>query len=618
MYVIGTAGHVDHGKSTLVKALTGIDPDRLAEEQRREMTIDLGFAWLRLPSGRTVSLVDVPGHERFIKNMLAGVGGLDAALLIIAADEGFMPQTTEHLAILDLLQIQHGVVVLTKADLVEAEWLELVREDVASRLHGTSLAAAPVVAVSARTGQGLNELKTIIDQVLEATPTRGDARGVPRLPIDRTFSIEGFGTVVTGTLIDGPLTLGQEVVILPHGLPARIRGLQVHKQRGEMALPGSRVAVNLAGLHPSQIRRGDVLSLPGRYQPTQMLDLRLRTLADAPPIKQNDGLDLFVGAAEVRCRITLLDAEVLQPGAESWVQLRLDAPVVVTKGDRCILRVASPSLTVAGGQVVDPHPPRHRRFRAEVVAGLETLARGNPDELLLQALGAGPPREVADLLQELGMPESIGLPLVEDLVAQGRVQMLGSPPNAALVSPEGWGRLTERLAAPLRAYQRRYPLREGMPREEVRQRLRLTPRLLALCLEAAQQQGLLGWNETSVWIAGHRAEPDATTRRSLDAALAAMARSPYAPPTPDLDPELLAWALERGLLVRVAADLFFLPATYAELVAWVRATIISTGSVQVSQLRDQFGTTRRYALGLLEHLDERRVTRRVGEGRVLV
>jgi selenocysteine-specific elongation factor len=613
MYVIGTAGHVDHGKSTLVKTLTGIDPDRWEEEQRREMTIDLGFAWLTLPSGRPVSVIDVPGHERFIKNMLAGVGGLDAALLVVAADEALMPQTREHLAILDLLEVRHGVVALTKADLVDDDWLELVREEVAAGLAGTSLEGAPIVPVSARTGRGLDDLRAALDRALDALPARGQARGAPRLPVDRSFTIGGFGTVVTGTLIDGPLSVGQELVVLPAGLRARVRGLQTHNRREETVLPGTRVAVNLAGVHHTQVARGDVLAPPDTLRPTTMLDLRVRVLPDAPaPIEQNDALDLFTGAAEVPCRITLLDAEALEPGAEGWAQLRLERPVAVARGDRCILRVASPSRTVAGGLVVDPHPPRHRRFRPEVVAALETLSRGDPAELLLQALGDGPPRPLDELAGAMGA--ALAREVAARLAAEGRVVGLGGD---MLVSPQGWAKLEERIAPTLRAFHGRFPLRRGMPREELRQKLRLTPRTLGPFIEEAARRGLVGRDETSVWLAGHDPQPAAAERRALDAALAAMARAPYSPPAPELDGELLAWALDRRLIVRVAPDVFFLPATYDELEAWVRSTIAAEGSVGVGQLRDRFGSSRKYALAFLEHLDERKVTRREGEGRVL-
>lgn len=637
MYVIGTAGHVDHGKSTLVKTLTGIDPDRWAEEQRREMTIDLGFAWLTLPSGRSVSLIDVPGHERFIKNMLAGVGGLDAALLVIAADESVMPQTAEHLAILDLLEVRHGVVALTKTDLVDEEWLALVADEVAARLVGTSLEGAPLVPVSARNGRGLDELRAALDRVLDATPSRTAARGTPRLPVDRSFTIGGFGTVVTGTLIDGPLSVGQELEVLPAGLRARVRGLQIHKARGERALPGTRVAVNLAGVHHSEIVRGDVLAPPGVLSPTGLLDVRLRLLPDAPqPLLQNARLDLFVGAAEVPCRVTLLDAEVIEPGASGWVQLRLERPVAVARGDRCVLRIPSPSLTVAGGRIVDAHPPRHRRFRPEVVAALEALARGDPADLLAQALGDGPPRPWEELLAAAGLPAEVARSALAQLVAEGRALLLEDPearrPAEQVAGPDGlpaslsactpvataaFEKLAAKIGPALRAYHGRFPLRPGMPREELRQRLKLSPRAIGPFLAEAARRGLLVGEEASVRLPEHRAEPGPQERRALEATLAAMRRTPYSPPAPDLDGELLAWALERRLLVKTAEDVYFLPEIFEEMLGWVRATVEAAGSVSVGQFRDRFGSSRKYALAFLEHLDDRKITRRQGEGRVL-
>ena len=349
MHVIGTAGHVDHGKSMLVKALTGIDPDRLKEEKERQMTIDLGFAWLTLPSGEQVGIVDVPGHKDFIENMLAGVGGIDAALLVVAADEGVMPQTREHLAILDLLGVKSGLVALTKVDLVDdPEWLELVEAEVEELLEGTTLAGAPIVPVSAKTGQGLPELVAELDALLQRTPPRRDL-GRPRLAIDRVFSITGFGTVVTGTLVDGAFELGQEVEILPQGIKARIRGLQTHKRRIERAMPGSRVAINLAGVSKNELRRGDVVTTPGWLKPTQLVDVRLRYLADAPrPLRHNATLKFFSGSAEVVARARLLDSEAIPPGEEGWVQLRLAKPVALIKGDRFIVRQPSPPLTIGG------------------------------------------------------------------------------------------------------------------------------------------------------------------------------------------------------------------------------------------------------------------------------
>jgi len=337
MRVIGTAGHVDHGKSTLVLALTGIDPDRLREEKERQMTIDLGFAWLTLPGGESVGVIDVPGHIDFIKNMLAGVGGIDAALFIVAADEGVMPQTREHLAILDLLQVSAGVVALTKVDTITEEgWLELIEADLRDTLDGTCLADAPIIPVSARAGIGLDRLEQALADALASVPPRRD-KGQPRLPVDRAFSVAGFGTVVTGTVSDGAFRVGDEVEIVPGGLKARIRSLQSHKRSVELGLPGSRLAINLTGIHPDQLRRGMVVTRPGNLHATPLIDVRLRLVAaDSPltgealaPLRHNQAVDFFSGAAETPARVRLLDAEQIPPGGEGWAQLRLEEAVAM-------------------------------------------------------------------------------------------------------------------------------------------------------------------------------------------------------------------------------------------------------------------------------------------------
>jgi selenocysteine-specific elongation factor len=636
MYVIGTAGHVDHGKSTLVKTLTGIDPDRWEEEQRREMTIDLGFAWLALPSGRSVSIVDVPGHERFIKNMLAGVGGIDAALLVIAADESLMPQTEEHLAILDLLGVAHGLVVLTKADLVDDEWLELVGEEVRERLRGTSFERAPLLPVSARTGQGLEELRAALDAQLDLLPSRASAQGAPRLPIDRAFTIGGFGTVVTGTLLDGPLRVGVEVEIQPSGLRARVRGLQTHQHKQELALPGTRVAVNLSGVSHHSLARGDVLALPGRLRPTDLLDVQLRLLPTAPaPLEQNDPLDLFVGAAEVPCRVTLLDRDSLEPGATGWLQLRLERPIAVAGGDRYILRQPSPSRTIGGGQVLDTRPPRHRRFRPDVIASLEALARGTPSDLLGRALGTGKPYAWPDVLRATGLSAEVAAEALADLLATGTVIMLGirdwrseleqsdlqslisSLQSCWVISASGWAALREKLEVALRGYHRRYALRMAMPREELRSRLRLPGDALEAVLAAAIAEGLIVAHGSDVRLGEHTAALSSSQQRSVQDLLRAFAAAPYSPPTPELEPELLGWLVEQGRVVRIGGDVFFLSETYAEMLDWVRSQIAQAGGVTVAQFRDRFGSSRNYALAVLEHLDDRRITRRVGDMRVL-
>ncbi|MFL7811433.1 MAG: selenocysteine-specific translation elongation factor, partial [Anaerolineae bacterium] len=421
MHVIGTAGHVDHGKSTLVLALTGINPDRLREEQEREMTIDLGFAWLTLPNGDPVGIVDVPGHRDFIENMLAGVGGIDAALFVVAADEGVMPQTREHLAILDLLGVDKGVVALTKTDIAESEeWIGLVAADVSETLEGTVLEDAPIIPVSARTGQGLDALTSALQEMLSQVEPRRD-RGRPRLPVDRVFTISGFGTVVTGTLADGNFAVGQEVEVQPQGLKARVRGLQTHKEKVEQAVPGSRVAMNLTGVSKAELARGNVITTPGWLRSTVLADVQLRYLPAAPrPLRHNTQLKFFCGAAETLARVRLLGQDQLQPGETGWAQLRLKEPVALVKGDRFIVRFPSPAATVGGGTIVDSNPGRrYRRFRPEVIARLETLARGSPAEILLQSLERRGPTVTRDMLSASGLGDAATEALAQ-LIDEGR------------------------------------------------------------------------------------------------------------------------------------------------------------------------------------------------------
>lgn len=623
--VIGTAGHVDHGKSTLVRALTGIDPDRLAEEKARSMTIDLGFAWLELPGGRRVSLVDVPGHERFIKNMLAGVGGIDAALFVVAADEGPMPQTLEHLAILDLLGIERGVVALTKADTVEADWLDLVTEEVRERLAGSVLATAAILPVSALTGHGLPDLTAALAAALADLPPRIGG-GKPRLPIDRVFTVAGFGTVVTGTLTGGELTVGQELRVEPRGLATRVRGLQSHQVKTERALPGSRVAVNLGGIAVEDIHRGDVLVPPGLLRPTQRMDARLNLLADSPvKLEQNDEVDLFAGAAELPARITLLDRESLQPGDSGWVQFRFRSPLAVLKGDRFIVRRPSPSQTIGGGAVVDPNPPRHKRFRSETLSALETLAQGSPDELVLQALDAGP-REVRELRAVVpGLsPEQVDEGLAQ-LVAEGDAIVLGGVgaairPAAWVASTASWDGLAARLGETLAAFHQAQPLRRGMAREEVRSRLRIAPpRLFDEAVAAAGDRGVLRDDGATLRLPGFRIELDATRRSAADAFLAAARAAPFSPPPPSefgLDADTIGALESEGEVVRVAEGMLYAPEAWDAVVAGVLDAIEQDNSITMAAYRDRFATSRKYAQPALEYLDQLRITRRVGDERV--
>ena len=396
LYVIGTAGHVDHGKSTLVQALTGIDPDRLREEKERGMTIDLGFAWLRLPSGNEVSIVDVPGHERFVNNMLAGVGGIDLALLVVAADESVMPQTREHLAILDLLKVERGLVAVTKSDLVDDDWYELVETDVEDVLEDTALEGSAILPVSAVTGEGLPELLAAVDEMLRDSPPKRDLER-PRLPIDRSFTIAGFGTVVTGTLIDGSLDAGEGVELVLSRRETRIRGLQTHRSKVDRAMPGTRVAANLSGIPHEDISRGEVLTRPGWLRPTGAMDVRLKIIPDAPhPVRHNMFVTVHTGSSEAIARVRLLETHSATQGETTWAQLKLSTPLAVIKGDSFVIR--SNRTTLGGGDVVDPHARRHRRMFAPLLDRLSVMESGSDRDVILKTIELSEPSEFSALV----------------------------------------------------------------------------------------------------------------------------------------------------------------------------------------------------------------------------
>lgn len=622
MRVVGTAGHVDHGKSTLVTALTGIQPDRLKEEQAREMTIELGFAWLTLPDGETVGIVDVPGHRDFIENMLAGVGGIDAALFVVAADEGVMPQTREHLAILDILQVQGGVVVLTKIDLIDdPEWIDLVEMDVRGALHGTVLADAPVVRVSARSGAGLEALKSALAACLADRPPRADL-GRARLPIDRVFTMPGFGTVLTGTLLDGRLHVGDEVEILPGGLRGRVRGLQTHKRKEEWAVPGSRTAVNVSGIDVEQVQRGQVLAHPGRYHETRRLDVHFRLLPDASgPLRHSQEVKFFVGAAEVVARVRLLGVEELRPGEQGWLQLELTEPVTTVRGDRYILRRPSPGETLGGGVVVDPQPKRrHKRFDAELLQQLESLRQGTPADVLYQAALSSGMAPLAEVITRSRLSAEQAQAAAAELFQGGLLVQLGQD---GLVAPAPfWAQESERALREVEQYHRAYPLRRGMPREELKSRLKMQPRPFAAALRAWVAGGKL------VEIGALVAQPDFSVRFSsaqqaqIDRLLARFAAAPFGPPSvkesqAEVGEDVYATLMEQGLLVQVSPEVVFRSADFEKMLAGVRAHFSAHETLTLAELRDQLNTSRKYIQAFLEYLDSTGVTLRDGDARRL-
>ena len=619
MYVIGTAGHVDHGKSRLVLALTGIDPDRLREEKERGLTIDLGFAWFDLPSGREVSIVDVPGHERFIKNMLAGVGGIDLALFVVAADEGVMPQTREHLAILDLLQVRQGVVALTKSDLVDEDWLELVTADVEELLTETSLVGAPVVPCSAVSGDGLDALRTALDGALDGLPPVRDV-GRPRLPVDRVFTITGFGTVVTGTLIDGSLHVSDQVAIEPGGRLARIRGLQNHQKKVEASQPGTRTAINLSGIAPEELDRGVVVTTPGWLQPTRAVDVRLRALASLPrSIKHNASVTAHTGAAEVPARVRLLEGEALEPGHEAWAQLRLDQPVAVARGDFFVIR--NSVTTMGGGRVVDTRPRRHKRNEAETLAALGRLLEGSPDDTVLTVLQRLEPASLADVRRCAELDDRVTREAVERQVDEGAIVVLdegGLSDGSVLTTAAGVEGLGAKAVAHTSEFVSEHPLRRGIAKEELRSRLDLPAKAFSALERRLVAEGRLAARQGALDLPDRHVTLTVEQQSAVDQLverLKAAGRRPES--TGRVDPELATYLEAQGSIVRLGDGVYLEAGTRAAMADDVVSALREREKITLAEVRDLLGTSRKIAQALLEDLDQRRVTRRVGDARVL-
>ncbi|MEW6274275.1 MAG: selenocysteine-specific translation elongation factor [Bacillota bacterium] len=628
--IIGTAGHVDHGKTMLIKALTGIDTDRLKIEKERGISIELGYAFCRLPSGRRAGIVDVPGHERFIKNMLAGVGGIDLVLLVIAADEGIMPQTREHMDIIELLRIKQGVVALTKVDLVDQELLELVREEVRDFLQTTSLKNAPIVEVSSVTGKGLPELLEVIDQVA-ARVNEKPAAGPVRLPIDRAFSIPGFGTVVTGTLWSGAIRTNDGLEIMPQGLPARVRSLQVHGEKVAEARAGQRVAVNIPGIEVTEVGRGSVLVQKGAFRPAVRMDVKLFLLKDAPKaLTHRSRVRFYLGTAEILGRVLLLDREELAPGQAAYAQLLLEEPTVAARGDRFILRSYSPMRTIGGGTIIDPAAGKHKRRRPEVIAALAAREKGDPRELVLDILKAGKNKLLTtEEIKQAGIDQEILAGALEDLINAEKVQKIQLDQEDYFVSTEVYQGWVKELKNLLGKYHREYPLRNGLPREELRSRLlpALNSRQFQALLEAMAAQGIIKMAAQTVALSDFSPHLNERQQKAFDRIEKEYIEAGLQPPRwggaaavlkdAEEAQELLQYCLRRGVLVKVADDLYFHAGAIARARKLLLDYLAQKGEITVGEARDVWQTSRKYALPLLEYFDQNKVTKRVGDKRVV-
>lgn len=628
--IIGTAGHVDHGKTQLVKALTGIETDRLAEEKKRGITIDLGFAWLDLPGGARAGIVDVPGHERFIKNMLAGAGGVSLALLVVAADDGVMPQTREHLTILDTLGISDGVIVITKADLAEAEWIEFVKEDIQAAAQGTFLARAPIVAVSSHTGEGIEALRALLVQKVAAAQGGNTTRPF-RVPVDRVFSVEGFGTVITGTLIEGALSEGDEVEIYPLRRKSRVRNLQVHARDVETAYAGQRVAVNLAGIRREEIARGDTLAAPGSMQDTLRLDVKLKNGKDSGrTVKNGSRLHFYHGAREALPRVTLFGKDTLAPGEEAYAQLRFDEDMAAKRGDHFIVRFYSPIETVGGGIILDASPKRHRRSDETVIAQLGAREHGTATDTVLAAIADASPAftPTQDIQKKLSMDAETFKAALEALLADGSAVRLSAK---VVLSAEYREALFARLSKLLRDFHAQNPLKAGMRRDVLRGQL-LPGREMSLSdrvLSLFEDDGRIISADQKVRLSGFQITYTQAEKALSEKMLAAFRAAPYAPPSPEelfaKMPKDVAMAkrvfealVDEGLLLMATAQMYFLAEAVQDAFGGLSQVATQNGQITLAEFRDLTGTSRKFALSMLEYFDRQGKTRMVGDARVLV
>jgi selenocysteine-specific elongation factor len=626
--VVGTAGHIDHGKTSLVKALTGTDTDRLPEEKARGITIDLGFAFLEEPDGLTIEIVDVPGHERFVKNMLAGIGGIDLAMLVIAADEGVMPQTREHFAICSLLHIKNGLVALTKTDMVEPDWLELVREDIAGLVRGTFLEGGPIVPVSSKTGAGVADLRAALrDLAKRVAPRRTDQ--LPRLPIDRVFTIKGFGTVVTGTLMAGRLRVDDRVEVFPRSLQAKVRGLQTHSQPVTEASAGQRTAVNLQGVERLAVERGDVVGLAGTLVPSVLMDGTLELLADAPrPVKTRDRVRFHAGTSEVMARVLLLDRQELVPGQSTFARFRLEAPLVAMPDDRFVVRSYSPMITIGGGTLLDIAPPRFKRKGPALVAHLTLLREGRPEAVVgehVRHAGIGGVRLAALSGRVPFGPDRLRA-LLDSLQAAGQVAAVD---RDWFLHPESLERLRGLVTATLAQFHHAFPLRPGMSREELRGRAGAADeRVFGHLLGVLETEGVVKAERDKVRLATHEVRLGPEQQKIVDRLEAEFLGAAAAPPSPeeamaraglpgDEEHELFQVLVESRKLVRVKESLFFHATALETIQDKLVAMLRERKEIGPADIKDLLGISRKYAIPLLEFFDGRRVTARVGERRVL-
>ncbi|MGN0664301.1 MAG: selenocysteine-specific translation elongation factor [Negativibacillus sp.] len=625
--IIGTAGHVDHGKTALIRALTGIETDRIKEEKKRGITIELGFAYLDLPNGEKAGIIDVPGHEKFVKNMLAGAGGIDLALLVVAADEGFMPQTREHLGILSLLNIPEGLIVVTKKDMVDEDWLEVVCEDIREEVKGTFLESAPILTVSSYTGEGIEDLRQAIFALIDQSSQIKNPNTPFRIPVDRVFSIEGFGTVITGTLIEGQMSVGDPVTIYPKGLQTKIRNLQVHSHDVTTAYAGQRVAVNLAGLKKTDLEKGDVVAQSDSMHTTMMLDVKLSILKNCNrDIFNGTRLHLYHGARDILCKCILMDREVVSAGDEAYAQLRLEEEIAAKTGDRFILRFYSPVETIGGGVILDSNPMKHKRNDPAVLAALNIKDTGSEKEKIEETLKEYSSRyeTTAFLKTHTNIDSELFDSIVQVLLEQGQV----FPINSNVVIHKAFLQSMEQRAEKLLTrYHEENPLRAGMKRDEFRSKL-FPDQDIAVADKVTDymvKDGVLTTPQGAVALASFAVQFSADQEKLMAQLEKVFLDGGYAVPSLDevaaqfskekAFKQVLESMITAGKLIKLTDQILYHVDVYQQALKLAMDYVAEHGQITLGETRDLLGSSRKYTLALLEYWDRKNITKKVGEAR---
>lgn len=625
--IIGTAGHIDHGKTTLIKALTGRNTDRWEEEQKRGITIDLGFTWFDLPGGDRAGIIDVPGHERFINNMVAGVVGMDLVMLVIAADEGVMPQTREHMDILSLLGIKKSIIVLNKCDLVDEEWIELVEEEIREEMAGTFLEHAPVARVSAATGQGLDELVKLISHMTEDEVEEKDTATIPRLPVDRAFSIAGFGTIITGTLLSGMISKEDTLEIYPIGKTGKIRSIQVHGVDKDKCYAGQRVAINLSNVKKREIFRGCVLAPPGSMKNTDLLDVRMEILESSMRVLTNHTrLHLFTGTSEILCRAVLLDKEEIGPGESGYVQLRLEEEIALRRGDRFVVRFYSPMETIGGGIVLEPNPRVHRRFQEQVIEELARKESGSSVDVIEMHI-----KERGDALvtqAELARLTAVSLEEVvedvEELREQGLILTFATRKDVYAWHIGSERAVRQEILEALADYEKKYPYRYGMKKAEIQGTFlkKMKPVVFDQYIEYLEKEQVIRRVDEYLCTPEYQVCKDAVYDRVSGQILQTVEKAKYdfvrysdmefAGIDRSVADDILNILLEEKQIVKVSEDLYTLTGYMEQAEAVIREEFTKRPVITTAEVRDLFQTSRRSAKPIIEYMDSRKVTKRAG------